>query len=126
LKKRRCWTWSQEFQQVFDALEKAIIEKPVLPLPDINNPFELHTDASNFTIVGVLMKEGHLIGFESQKFNDTERWYTIQEKEMTAEIQCLCTCRHDLLESKFIIKTDNAVTIYFQIQKKLTPKQSRW
>jgi len=31
-----------------------------------------------------------------------------------------------LLGSKFIIKTDNIATSYFQTQKKLTPKQARW
>ena len=39
---------------------------------------------------------------------------------------CLRTWRHYLLGSKFIIKTDNVATSYFQTQKKLTPKQARW
>ena len=72
------------------------------------------------------MQEGHPITFERRKLNDTERRYTLQEKEMTAVIQCLCTWRHYLLGSKFVIETDNVATSYFQIQKKLTPKQARW
>lgn len=31
-----------------------------------------------------------------------------------------------MLGSKFIIRTDNVVTSYFQSQKKLSPKQARW
>ena len=72
------------------------------------------------------MKEGHPIAFESRKLNDTERRYTVQEKEMTAVIHYLRTWRQYLLGSKFIIKTDNVTTSYFQTQKKLTPKQARW
>lgn len=45
---------------------------------------------------------------------------------MTAVIHCIRTWRHYLLESKFIIKTDNVATSYYQTQKKLTPKQARW
>ena len=77
-------------------MKKAITEEPVLSLPDLNKPFELHTDASDFAIGGVLMQEGHPIAFESRKLNDTERRYTVQEKEMTAVIHCLRTWRHYL------------------------------
>ncbi|KAH0712516.1 hypothetical protein KY289_008475 [Solanum tuberosum] len=52
------------------------------------------------------MQDRHPIAFESHKLNETEQRYTVQEKEMTAIIHCLCT--------------------YFQSQKKITPKQARW
>ncbi|RVW96014.1 RNA-directed DNA polymerase-like [Vitis vinifera] len=48
-----------------------------------------------------------------------------EEKEMTAIVHCLCTWRHYLLGSHFIVKTDNVATSYFQTQKKLSPKQAR-
>jgi len=54
LKKGRGWIWSQECQHAFDALRKAITEELVLSLPDLNKPFELHTDASDFAIGSVL------------------------------------------------------------------------
>jgi len=45
---------------------------------------------------------------------------------MTVVVQCLCPWRYYLLWSKFIIKTNNITTSYFQTQKKLTLKQARW
>ncbi|KAL1197122.1 hypothetical protein V5N11_002001 [Cardamine amara subsp. amara] len=72
------------------------------------------------------MQEGHPIAFESRKLNDTERRYTVQEKEMTAVVHCLQVWRHYLLSSPFSVKTDNVATSYFQTQKKLSPKQARW
>ena len=72
------------------------------------------------------MQEGHPIAFESRKLNDTERRYTVQEKEMTAIVHCLRVWRHYLLGSHFVILTDNVATSYFQTQKKLSPKQDRW
>ncbi|GJT21151.1 retrovirus-related pol polyprotein from transposon 17.6 [Tanacetum coccineum] len=126
LKKNKAWIWDEECQAVFESLKKAVIEEPVLRLPDVTMPFELHTNASDFAVGGVLMQDGHPIAFESQKLNETERKYTVQEKEMTVVIHCLRIWRHYLLGLRFVIKTDNIATSYFQTQKKLSPKQARW
>ena len=98
----------------------------MLALLDHTRVFEVHTDASDFAIGGVLMQERRPIAFESRKLNDTERRYTVQEKKMTTIIHCLRTWRHYLLGSYFIVKTENVATSYFQTQKKLSPKQARW
>ncbi|PKI46789.1 hypothetical protein CRG98_032826 [Punica granatum] len=45
---------------------------------------------------------------------------------MTAAVHCLWTWRHYLLGSKFVVRTDNISTSYFQTQKKLSPKQACW
>ncbi|KAH9670137.1 Endonuclease [Citrus sinensis] len=101
LKKNRTWHWSKECQRAFGELKKAIFEQPILALPDHTKPFEVQTDASDFAIGGVLMQECHPIAFESRKLNDTERRYTVQEKEMTAIVHCLRVWRHYLLGSHF-------------------------
>ena len=126
LKKKVQWHWGPECQGAFDDLKKAVIEEPILALPDYSKPFELHTDASDFAIGRVLMQEGHPIAYESRKLNDTERRYPVHDKEMTAIIHCLRLWRHYLLGSRFTIMTDNVATSYFQNQKKLSPKQARW
>ncbi|XP_042980003.1 uncharacterized protein LOC122310191 [Carya illinoinensis] len=112
--------------EAFDDLKTAVTEEPVLALPDCTKPFEIQSDASDFAIGGVLMQEGHPIAYESRKLNETERRYTVQEKEMTTIIHCLRVWRHYLLSSRFVVKTDNIATSYFQSQKKLSPKQARW
>ncbi|CAA0808187.1 Uncharacterized mitochondrial protein AtMg00860 [Striga hermonthica] len=89
LKKEKPWVWSNECRQAFEDLKVAVSQEPVLALPDFTKPFEVHTDASDFAIGGVLMQERHPIAFESRKLNDTERHYTVQEKEMTAILHCL-------------------------------------
>ncbi|GJX16761.1 putative nucleotidyltransferase, ribonuclease H [Tanacetum coccineum] len=96
LKKNKAWIWDEEFQAAFESLKKAVMEEPLLSLPD------------------------------SRKLNETERKYTMQEKEMTVVVHCLRIWRHYLLGSRFVIKTDNITTSYFQTQKKLSPKQARW
>ncbi|GKV30882.1 hypothetical protein SLEP1_g39653 [Rubroshorea leprosula] len=125
LKKKVSWEWTTECQRAFEDLKQAVSQEPVLALPDYGKPFEMHTDASNLAIGGVLMQDGHPIAFESRKLNDTERRYPVHDKEMTAIVHCLQVWRHYLLGSRFVIKTDNVAMSYFQRQKKLTPKQAR-
>nr|GEY07583.1 uncharacterized protein [Tanacetum cinerariifolium] len=126
LNKNKAWIWDEECQAMSESLKKAVMEEPVLKLPDVTMPFELHTDALNFAIGGVLMQNGHPIAFERWKLNETERKYTVQEKEITAVIHCLRIWRHYLLGSRFAIKMDNFSMSYFQTQKKLSPKQAHW
>ena len=125
-KKSKAWTWDEKCQQAFEDLKKAITEEPVLALPDHTKVFEVHTDASDFAIGGVLMQERCPVAFESRKLNDKEMRYTVQEKEMSDIIHCLRTWRHYLLGTHFIVKTDNVAISYFQTQKNLSPKQARW
>ncbi|KAK2992294.1 hypothetical protein RJ640_020287 [Escallonia rubra] len=73
LKKGKTWEWSKRCQSAFEGLKTAVMEEPVLALPDHTKIFEVQTDASDFAIGGVLMQEGHPIAFESRKLNDTER-----------------------------------------------------
>nr|GEY53000.1 uncharacterized protein [Tanacetum cinerariifolium] len=54
LKKNQAWIWDEECQAAFESLKKAVIMEPVLRLPDVTMPFELHTDASDFAIGGKL------------------------------------------------------------------------
>ena len=63
----------------------------MLALPNHTKVFEVHMDASDFAIGGVLMQDRHLIAFESRKLNDSKRQYTVQEKEMIVIVHCLHT-----------------------------------
>ena len=73
MKKNKAWEWSKLSQDAFEDLKKAVTEEPVLGLPDHTKPYEVDTDASDFSIGGVLMQAGHPIAYESRKLNVTER-----------------------------------------------------
>ena len=63
-------------------MKEAIASEPILKLPDFELLFEVHTDALDKAISGVLVQEGHPVSFESRKFNDAEWRYSTHEKEM--------------------------------------------
>ncbi|KAE8706830.1 cytochrome P450 78A7-like [Hibiscus syriacus] len=110
----------------FEKLKEAMVNEPVLVLPDYTKPFVVFIDASDVAIGGVLMQEGHPVAYESRKLNETERRYSVHEKEITTIVHCLRTLRYYLLGSKFVVFMDNVANSYFLTQKKLSPKQARW
>jgi len=53
--------------KVFEDLKSKLSSTLVLKFLDFTNPFEVHTDANEFAIGGVLMQDGHMIAFKSKK-----------------------------------------------------------
>uniref|UniRef100_A0A803PU52 Reverse transcriptase n=1 Tax=Cannabis sativa TaxID=3483 RepID=A0A803PU52_CANSA len=81
----------------FEDMKAAVCKEPVMFLSDCSKPFEVQIDASDFSIGGVLMQDGHPVAFKSRKLNERERRYIVQEKEMTAIIRCLRARWQDFL-----------------------------
>ncbi|KAK3043695.1 hypothetical protein RJ639_000111 [Escallonia herrerae] len=88
--------------------------------------FEVHTDASDFALGGILMQECHPVAYESRKLKEAEHCYTIHEKELLAVVHCLIIWRFYLLGSSFIVRTNNTAVSHFLSQFKFTSKQARW
>jgi hypothetical protein len=124
LKKETKWCWSDQCKAAFEKLKLAVASEPVLHLPNFELPFEVHTDASDRVIGGVLVQEGHPVAYESRKLKEAEHRYSAHEKEMLAVIHCLLVWRVYLLGAQFVARTDNASNTYFHSQKKLSPKQA--
>lgn len=102
-------------------LKQAVMSEPVLQLRDSSRPFEVQTDAGTCSI-----KKRRASGSIKRKLSETEKKYTVQEKEMTAVVHFLRIWRYYLLGSPFVVKTDNVTTSFFLTQKKLRKKQVRW
>ncbi|XP_070011263.1 uncharacterized mitochondrial protein AtMg00860-like [Nicotiana sylvestris] len=64
LNKNKPWVWTEHCQKAFECLKAAVTKEPVLALPHFAKTFEVHTDASDFAIGGVLMLDKHPIVFE--------------------------------------------------------------
>lgn len=95
-------------------------------LPDFNLLFEVHTDALDKAISGVLVQEGHPLAFESRKLKSAEQWYSAHQKEIMVVVHCLGIWKHYLLGAVISVVTNNVANIYFKTQKKLSPKLARW
>ncbi len=120
------YEWDEACDKTFETLKGILVKALVLKLPDFDKEFEIHSDASDFAIGGVLVQEGRLVAFESKKLSETERKWPTHEKEMWAVIHCLKTWGHYIGSKDVVVWTDNVTLKYFATQPKLSSKQIRW
>jgi hypothetical protein len=66
------YEWEEACNKAFETLKGILVKVSVLKLPDFDKDFEIHSDASDFAIGGVLVQEGRPVAFESKKLSETE------------------------------------------------------
>ena len=61
--------WGGKHQKAFDTLKEKISTTPVLAVPDLQRPFEIQIDASDYAMGAVLTQHGKPICYHSKTFN---------------------------------------------------------
>jgi hypothetical protein len=79
-KEKFVWGWSQ--QQTFDDLKQRLCLVLVLSLLDLQHPFEIETDASDYAVGAILTQHGHPVAYHSETLSDTVRKYPTYDNEM--------------------------------------------
>ena len=132
-KKTLPFQWTLSCQKAFDTLKSSFTSAPVLAHPDINKPFIVETDASDFALGAVLSQYGedkllHPIAFYSRKFSAAEINYDIYDKELLAIIAAFEQWRHylDGCKHKVTVYCDHKNLQYFTTTKVLNRRQARW
>jgi hypothetical protein len=120
------YEWDETCNEAFETLKGILFKAPMLKLFDFDKDFEIHSDASNFTIGRILMQDGRPVVFENKKLGEMERRWPTREKEMWAMIHCLKTWGHYISSKDVVVWTNNVTLKYFTIQPKLSLKQVRW
>ncbi|OJT03227.1 Transposon Tf2-12 polyprotein [Trametes pubescens] len=106
---------------------------PVLLMPDVNKPFYVESDASDFASGAVLHQRDtngdlHPCAYLSKGFSPAERNYEIYDKELLGIIRALQEWRHYLLGAAHpvtVLSDDKNLTYYRQAQR-LNRRQARW
>jgi hypothetical protein len=125
LKKGQLFVWHSEHEQAFNALKQALINAPVLALPDFSQQFEIETDASDKGIGAVLHQAGHPIAFVSKALGPRHQALSTYEKECLAILMAVEHWRSYLICSEFIIRTDQRSLIHLDDQRLTTPWQQK-
>ena len=63
-KKKVKFQWTARENTAFKELKERLISEPLLVLPNLTKPFEVHCDACGDSIGAVLSQEGHPIAYE--------------------------------------------------------------
>jgi hypothetical protein len=106
LLKKGNFLWTASHDSAFKQLQHALINAPVLALPNFTEAFTLETDAFGSGIGAVIMQQGCPIAYFSTALCPKNAAMSTYEKEALAIIESLKRWRHYFLGSKLVIKTD--------------------
>ncbi|GKE06788.1 transposon ty3-I gag-pol polyprotein, partial [Tanacetum coccineum] len=126
LLKKNAFKWNLQTQTSFEKLKQAMINSPVLALPNFGEEFVIETDASGVGIGVVLQQQGHPIAYLSKTLATKHQSLSAYEKEMLVVVMVLQKWRGYLLDRYFKIKTDHFSLKYMLDQRITTPFQSKW
>jgi hypothetical protein len=113
------FVWGLSQQQAFDDLKKRLFSSLVLSLPDLQHPFEIETDASNYVVGVVLTQHGHPVAYHSETLSYVVHKYPTYDKEMYSIVQACRWWRHYILGKEKFIHTDHKPLQFMQTQGKL-------
>lgn len=132
LRKDMEFIWSDETQSAFDDIKRAILNPPVLALPDFSLEFQVTTDASSAGI-GAILEQKYSSGevkpiyFYSKKLNPTQSKYSATVLEFYAIYSALNFFRPFLIgQKKFFVYTDHKPLEGFLTNKNPANKILRW
>jgi len=126
------FVWGEEQKIALKRLKKAIIQDVMLAFPDSSKPYNITTDASDYAVSGVLSqtddktKLERPIMFISKSLNETERRYTVTEKELLAIIHALDKFRPYIYGRQFHVYTDHRALIWLCGKKNPMSRLGRW
>jgi hypothetical protein len=99
---------------------------PVLNIAYPNKDFFVCTNACKEGLGGVLMKEEHVICYESRKLNENKINYVTHNLELASIVHALKMWRHYFVGRTFVLMTDHIGLKYLFDQLKLNARQARW
>jgi hypothetical protein len=111
--------WGKEQQQVLNDLKHHLCSTPILSLPDLQQQFEIETDAFEYSVGTVLTQHGHPMAYHSETLYDTIRKYPSYDKEMYSIVQACRQWKKYILGKQTIIHTDHKPLQFIQTQGKL-------
>jgi hypothetical protein len=89
--------WTDEHQKSFDAIKRVIRREVLLAYPELNAPFQMHTDACKTQIGAVASQNGKPIAFCSRKMSSAQQNHTVTKKELLSIVATLKEFRNILL-----------------------------
>ena len=131
IKTKEVEPWTTQCSQAFAAIKHALVHVTVMRHPDLNRPFHIYTDASDFAFGAVLTQEHegvqYPVAWAGRKMSRAEVNYYTLEKELAAIVfahrqwRCYLENNHPVF-----IHSDHNPLRFLQTQKKLTGKHARW
>nr|CAJ00278.1 hypothetical protein [Lotus japonicus] len=118
--------WSAAASAAFLQLKNALVQAPVLAIPDLQKPFTVETDASSTGIGAVLLQDKHPVAFISKVLSPRNRLLSVYDRELLALVHAVTKWHQYLAIQQFTILTDQQSLKFLLEQRLSTPAQYRW
>eukprot|EP00253_Pinus_taeda_P013107 PITA_13107 len=103
----KVFQWGGRQNKSFETLKENISTAPILALPDLQQPFEIETNANDYAMGAVLMQQKKSICYHSEKFSQAVINYPTYDKELYALVQSVKKWKHYLISKDTIIHMDH-------------------
>lgn len=123
--------WTKQCEKSFSDIKQALINATAMRHPELNAPFHVYTDASDYAYGAVLTQQHEdklcPVAWVGRKMNKAEVNYYTLEKELGAIVfayrqwRCYLENNHPVF-----IHSDHNPLKFLQTQKKVTGKHARW
>ena len=94
-------------KKAFEELKHHLSSTLVLSLPNLQNTFEIETDALDFVIGVVLTQHGNPMEYHSEMLSDEVLKYPTYDKDMYSIVHAYRQSKHYILGKETIIHTDH-------------------
>ena len=128
--KHASFHWTEQCQESFQSLKRALTTSPILRYPKMELPFILDTDASGFALGAVLsqIEDGkeQVIAYYSKSFSKCERNYCVTRRELLAIVSAVKHFHHYLYGKHFTVRTDHGALSWLLRFKNPEGQMARW
>jgi hypothetical protein len=111
---RAKFVWWKEQQRAFNDLKHHLFLAPVLSFPDLQKPFNIETDASNYVVGAFITQHRHSMAYHSETLSDNVLKYPTYDKEMYSIVQACRQWKHYILGKETIIHIDHKPLQFIQ------------
>jgi hypothetical protein len=101
------FAWGLAQQQAFDDLKHHLCSTPVLFLPDLQQPFKIETNSSDYVVGATITQHGHPVAYNSETLLVTVQKHPTYDREMHSIVQACRQWKHYILGKETIIQTDH-------------------
>lgn len=130
LKEKDEFIWNETAEQAFQDIKEMLLSPEVLHQPDYSKKLILTTDACNTGLGAILsQQEGDVeypIAFASRMLDETERRYSITEKECLGAIWGMERFEYNLYGRDFVLRTDHKALKKLNDGMLKSDRISRW
>jgi hypothetical protein len=109
---RAKFVWGKEHQHLFDDLKHHLCSNPLLSLPNLQQPFEIETDAYDYVVGTILTYHEHPMAYHSETLSDSIHKYPTYDKEMYSIVQAYRQWKHYILGKEMIIHTEHKPMLF--------------